>query len=342
MPKTIWGFFLKKIDKKHERVLEQAYGEILDCLADCAVASDFTRFHNYLKELNESSDLSFVSELAESNSDYAQIDYLRKNFFAESFALVDDFAGLLDAERALGKKGSRHIADHYGLYRRLVPNIVATGQEIYYCVNKSWLFSTKKEETKNLVLEKFSVAVAERAESDGCSFIEEFASRHEVAIRASLKAAGFAELHLKSLLEEDKQLLLKMATSVPSTYESHIKKNDWRWIVSKFPSEQDAVAVLEASVKSLKDNLPHGRLFLPFLPNYSLFYALRDRPKIRKLAKDQITDLFPKCCKGTAYLPFGMIGRQTGLPAGNIYMVALTHAATGWLEEFSKPWKGKG
>jgi hypothetical protein len=35
-----------------------------------------------------------------------------------------------------------------------------------------------------------------------------------------------------------------------------------------------------------------------------------------------------------------MIGRQTGLPAGNIYMVALTHTTTEWLEEFSKPWKG--
>jgi hypothetical protein len=274
VPKTIWGFFLKKIDKKHERVLEQTYAEILDCLADCAVASDFTRFQNYLKELNESSDLSFVSELAENNSDYAQIDYLRKNFFIESFALVGDFVSLLDAERALGKKGSRHIADHYGLYRRLVPDIVATGQEIYYCVNKSWLFGTKKEEIKNLVLEKFSTEVAERAKSDGRSFIEEFASRHEAAIRASLKDAGFGTLHLKSLLEEDKQLLLKMAAAVPSAYESYIKKNDWRWIASKFPSEQDAVVVLEASIKSLKDNLPHGRLFLPFLPNYSLFYAL--------------------------------------------------------------------
>lgn len=63
--KTIWGFFLTKINKQHELILDQTYADLLDCLAACVVASDFTRFHNYLKELNYSSDFTFVSELAE-------------------------------------------------------------------------------------------------------------------------------------------------------------------------------------------------------------------------------------------------------------------------------------
>ncbi len=103
--KTIRGFFLTKINKQHELILDQTYADLLDCLAACVVASDFTRFHNYLKELNYSSDFTFVSELAEKNSEYAHIDYLRKHFFIESFALLGDFAGLLNAQRTLAKKG---------------------------------------------------------------------------------------------------------------------------------------------------------------------------------------------------------------------------------------------
>jgi hypothetical protein len=337
--KTIWGFFLNKINKQHELILDQTYADLLDCLAACVVASDFTRFHNYLKELNYSSDFTFVSELAEKNSEYAHIDYLRKHFFIESFALLGDFAGLLNAQRTLAKKGSRHIAAHYGLYRRLVPDIVATGLEIYYCVGKSWLISTKRKEIKAMVLDKFSAAVVERSKRDRCSFFEEFASRHEAAIRTSLQDTGFGSLHLQCLLEKDKQLLLKMAESVPSAYENYIKKNDWHWIVSKFSSEKNAIDVLETNVIQLKDAmLPHGRLFLNFMPNYSLFYEVWQQPKMLKRAKDGPTDLYPKCCKDIAYLPFGTIGYWP--PAGGIYMVALIHAATQWLEEFSKPWKG--
>lgn len=338
MPKTIWEFFLKKIDKKHERVLEQTYAEILDCLADCAVVSDFERLHKYLININESPDFSFISELAENNSDYAHIDYLRKAFLIESFALVGNFKGLLNMKRTLAKKEGRHIAEHYGLYRQLVPDIIATGREIYYCVSKSWLISTKRAETKEMVLQKFSETAMERSKADGCSFFEEFASKHQKAVRASLQAGGFESFHDQCLLREDKQLLLKMAESAPSVYESFIKENDWPWIVSKFSCEQEATQVLKASVKSFKLSLATGRLFLPFQPNYSLFYKAWQQQEIQRRSNDGPKGLYPECCKGITYLPFGMIGGWP--PAGGIYMAALMHEATNWLEELSRPWKG--
>jgi hypothetical protein len=270
------------------------------------------------------------------------IDYLRKHFFIESFALVGDFPGLLNAERTLSKRSSRQIADHYGLYRRLVPEIVSTGREVYYCVDKSWLFSTKRKEIKALVLEKFSAAAAERSKSEGFGFIDEFASKHEAAIRASLQNTGFGSLHLEDLNKIDNQLLLKLAESVPSAYESYIKKNDWHWLVSKFPSERDAIVVLGKNINDLKFILSRGGGFSRFLPNYSLFYAVQNRPKLRKRAKSGPTGLFPECCKDIMYLPFGMLFfRVQTMPSGaGIYKRALIHAATKWLEEFSKPWKG--
>jgi hypothetical protein len=338
MPKTIWGFFLKKIDKKHERVLEQTYAEILDCLADCAVMSEFTRLHEYLLNINESPDFSFISELAENNSDYAHVDYLRKDFLIESFALVGNFKGLLGMRRTLAKKGNCHIAEHYGLYRQLVPDIIATGREIYYCVRKSWLISTKRAETKRIVLQKFSEVAAERSKAEGGSFFEEFALKHQKAVSLSFQASGFESFYDQCLLRQDKQQLLQMAESIPSLYESHIKENDWPWIVGKFSCEEEAAQVLKASVKRFKISLASGRLFLPFQPNYSLFYQAWQQQKIQRRSNDEPKELYPECCKGISYLPFGTIGGWP--PAGGIYMAALMHEATKWLEELSRPWKG--
>lgn len=338
--KTIWGFFLENIARKHWGVLDQTYSDILSSLAECVVASDFRPFHSLLGEINSASHLSFISELADDNSDYAHIDYLRKHFFVESFALIGDFIGLLNAQRTLINKGSQHIAAHYGLYRRLLPDLIATGREVYYCcLSRSWLIRTKRKGLKELVLEQFSAAAEEGSRGNGRSFFEEFASRHERAIRTSLEESGFASLHLQYLLKRDKDLLLQIAESVPSAFKRHVQQEDWNWLASIFPSEQEVTATLEAAIRQMELRLPLGQLFLEFLPNYSLFYEVWQQPNMRKRTKSGPTGLYPECCKSVVYLPFGMAGIENWPPAGGIYMVALIHAATRWLEEFSAPWK---
>ena len=202
--KTIWGFFLDKISDKHRCFLDQTFADLIDILTRCSINSDFRPFHDFLQQINCANQLSFLSELADNNSDYAHIDYLRRTFLVESFALLGDFAGMLNAQRTLINRGSRIVAEHYGLYRRVVPNIVATGQEIYYCVvSKLWLIRTKRKDLKQAVLEKFSKVVLEQAFNDDHSFFEDFASRHEKATRSSLEECGFASLYLRSLLKQD-------------------------------------------------------------------------------------------------------------------------------------------
>jgi hypothetical protein len=189
-----------------------------------------------------------------------------------------------------------------------------------------------------MVLDRFCAAVLKRNKSHRSSLFEEAASKHAAAIRTSLEDTGFGCLHLQCLLKQDNQLRLTMAGSVPSAYESYVKANDWHWILSKFASERDALKVLEADLVQMKGGtLPHGRLFLPFLPNYSLFYEVSQQPQILKRAKEGPSVLYPNCCKDINYLPFGTIGNWP--PAGGIYMVAMIQAATQWLDEFAKPWK---
>jgi hypothetical protein len=331
----VWGFALNDIEEKHALVLQGIYEQMLDNLADCAKSSKFQSFHAFLKEVCNSEKLSFLTDLPKSNASYAHVDYVRKHLYVESFALVGDFEGLLNAQRTLDHLHGRNVAAHYGLYRRLVPNIVATGREIYYCASKSWLIATKEKQLKEQVLRKFGDAVKKAAQREKKCFLFDFANRHQIAISKSLDEAGFGALDFKCLLRHDKKILTKLSKAFPSAYSRHVKSVDLDWLANYFPDEKSAREALDADVKHWKIAMLRGRLFLEFQPNYGLFYEIRNRPGLKEITENGPEDLYPESCKGITYLPFGKIATL----AGGVYKAAAVCAATNWLEEFSSKWK---
>jgi hypothetical protein len=333
----VWGLGFKKISPKHQICLNKAYENLVNYLGDSVLSSNFQVFHDSLKELNTSSTFDFIAELSTTNKDYSHINYLRKKYLKESFALLNDFDGFLNAQRTLFEKGSINVTEGYGLYRRLIPEIITNGQEIYYCAFKSWLIGTKRKKLKEMVLAKFSDVVAERAKKEKRGYFEHFASRYERAIKYAFQESGYGTLHFQCLIGGEKSFLDKLSKPIALNYESYVRKNDMLWLTNHFPNSKEATNILKADVKNLQITLRCGRLFLNFLPCYGLFHSLWQRPIFRRKAKGSLTNFYPDCCKNVTYLPFGKVGYWP--PAGGVYMVGLMHSATRWLEEFSKPYQ---
>jgi len=307
------------------------------------------RVHLLLREMCNSPRFAFVDELATSNGDYRHIDRLRKSYFMDSFAFIGDYARMLQAERTLFIDGNHRVAASYGFYRRVVPEIVATGKEVYYCANKSWVIGTKRKEVKQTVLKKFEVAVLNQSERDGFSFFEPFYERYLNAIWHSLKSTGLESLwfqcsserrrnfDVEGAAERESALGREVARKISPAYEQYVRENDWSWIRPCYDSDEEASAMLESDVQQKRQ--PFGT-FCSYEPLSQLLSETMRLRKMRKYLGYDTTDFYPICCKDVAFLPFGTHFHISSR-VGGIYMDALSKAAGKWLNEVAEPWEWK-